>query len=182
MSWCLQEGIIFRKRKTFSVFSHILYHTVFVFIWFRASLVAQLVKTLPAMQETQVRFLGWEDSLEKEMTTHSSILPGESMDRGAWRAIQSMGLQELDTIYRLNHHHKTFYYYWQQISLQVSCLVGAPLFIVRVLPACVGRASLFHGKETPQGRCFEQKVCCVAVAQQTLFGWVGGSCSGIYCS
>ena len=40
----------------------------------RPSLVAHLVKNLPAMQETRVRSLGWEDSLEKEMATHSSIL------------------------------------------------------------------------------------------------------------
>ena len=40
----------------------------------RASLVAQLVKNPPAMQETQVRSLGQEDSLEKGMATHSSIL------------------------------------------------------------------------------------------------------------
>ena len=39
-----------------------------------ASLVAQSVKTLPAVQETQVRSRGWEDPLEKEMATHSSIL------------------------------------------------------------------------------------------------------------
>ena len=39
-----------------------------------ASLVAQLVKNLPAMQETWVRSLCWEDPLEKEMATHSSIL------------------------------------------------------------------------------------------------------------
>ena len=39
-----------------------------------SSLVAQLVKNLPAMQETPVRFLGWEDPLEKEMAIHSSIL------------------------------------------------------------------------------------------------------------
>ena len=38
-----------------------------------ASLVAQLVKNLPAMQETWVRTLGWEDPLEKGMATHSSI-------------------------------------------------------------------------------------------------------------
>ena len=38
------------------------------------SLVAQLVKNLPAMEETQVQFLDWEDPLEKEMATHSSIL------------------------------------------------------------------------------------------------------------
>ena len=39
-----------------------------------ASLVTQLVKNLPAMRETWVQFLGWEDPLEKEMATHSSIL------------------------------------------------------------------------------------------------------------
>ena len=40
----------------------------------RASLVAQMVKCLPAMWEAWVRSLGWEDSLEKEMATHSSTL------------------------------------------------------------------------------------------------------------
>jgi len=39
-----------------------------------ASLVAQMVKNLPALQETWYQSLGWEDSLEKEMATHSSIL------------------------------------------------------------------------------------------------------------
>ena len=39
----------------------------------RASLVAQMVKNLPAMQETQVPSPGWEDPLEKGMETHSSI-------------------------------------------------------------------------------------------------------------
>ena len=38
------------------------------------SLMAQMVKRLPAMRETQVQSLGWEDPLEKEMATHSSIL------------------------------------------------------------------------------------------------------------
>ena len=46
-----------------------------------------VVKNLPAMQETQVRSLGWEDPLEEGMTTHSSILAWRiPMDRGAWRA------------------------------------------------------------------------------------------------
>ena len=40
----------------------------------RAFVIAQLVKNLPAMQEIQVRFLGGEDPLEKEMATHSSVL------------------------------------------------------------------------------------------------------------
>ena len=39
-----------------------------------ASLIAQLIKNLPAMQETPVQFLGWEDLLEKRWATHSSIL------------------------------------------------------------------------------------------------------------
>ena len=43
----------------------------------QASLVAQLVKNLPAMRETWVRSLGWEDPLEKRKATHSNIL--------AWR-------------------------------------------------------------------------------------------------
>ena len=40
----------------------------------RASLEAQMVKNLPAMQETRVRSLGWEDPLENRMASHSSIL------------------------------------------------------------------------------------------------------------
>ena len=42
-----------------------------------ASLVAQMVKNPPAMRETWVRSLGWEDPLEKGMATHSVIWPGE---------------------------------------------------------------------------------------------------------
>ena len=62
-----------------------------------ASLIAQLGKNLPVMQKTCIRFLGQEDALEKEMSTHSSIL--------AWRisgieepvGLQSTGSQESDT-------------------------------------------------------------------------------------
>ena len=51
-----------------------------------ASLVAQMVKNPPAMTETRVRSLGWEDPLEKGMATHSSILAWRNaMDRGACR-------------------------------------------------------------------------------------------------
>ena len=63
----------------------------------RASLVAQMVENLPAKQEMWIQSLGWEDPLEKEMTTSSNIL--------AWRipwskepgGLQSMESQELDT-------------------------------------------------------------------------------------
>ena len=52
-----------------------------------ASLVAQTVKNLLAMQETWVQFLGWEDPLKKGMATHFSILAWRiPMDRGAWWA------------------------------------------------------------------------------------------------
>ena len=71
-------------------FSHYILPTYY---W--TSLVAQLVKNLPAVQETWVRSLGCEDPLEKGMATHSSIL--------AWRipwteescGLQSMGLQRV---------------------------------------------------------------------------------------
>ena len=52
-----------------------------------ASLVARTVKNQPAMQETWIQSLGWEDPLEEGMATHSSILAWRiPMDRGAWWA------------------------------------------------------------------------------------------------
>ena len=52
-----------------------------------ASLVAQMVKNLPAMQETWIPSLGWDNPLKKEMATHSSLLAWRiPMDRRAWRA------------------------------------------------------------------------------------------------
>ena len=67
----------------------------FFCVFLGASLVAQRIKRLPAMQETWVQSLGWEDPLEKEMATHSSIL--------AWRIpwteeptrLQSIGTQRV---------------------------------------------------------------------------------------
>ena len=55
-------------------------------MYISASLVAQMVKNLPAMQESLVRFLGWEDPLEKEIATHSSTGLENPMDRGVWQA------------------------------------------------------------------------------------------------
>ena len=48
-----------------------------IFLQDKASLVTQMVKNLPAIQETRVQCLGWEDPLKKGMATHSSVL--------AWR-------------------------------------------------------------------------------------------------
>ena len=65
-----------------------------IYIW--ASLVAQLVKNPPAMQETWIQSLGWEDPLEKGRATHSSILENSVQNS------QSMGLQ------RVGHDGATF--------------------------------------------------------------------------
>ena len=64
---------------------------------FRVSLVAQMVKSLPAMQETWVQSLGWEDHLEKEMATHASILAWTIQWTEEPGELQSMESQELDT-------------------------------------------------------------------------------------
>ena len=74
----------------------------------KVSLVVQMVKGLPpAMQETWVQSLGWEDPLKKEMSTHSSIL--------AWRIpwteepgwLQSMGSQRVGHNQATKHINKT---------------------------------------------------------------------------
>ena len=61
-----------------------------------------MVKHLPTMRETQVRSPGWEDPLEKEIVTHSSILPRKSQ---GWRSLvgySPRGRKELDTTERLH--------------------------------------------------------------------------------
>ena len=60
-----------------------------------ASLVAQTVKRLPAMQETRVRFLGQEDPLEKEMAIHSSTLAWKIVWTEEPDRLQSMGSQRV---------------------------------------------------------------------------------------
>ena len=52
----------------------------------QASLVAQMVKNLPAMQGTRILSMDWEDPLEKGMATHSYSCLENSMDKGAWWA------------------------------------------------------------------------------------------------
>ena len=60
-----------------------------------ASLVAQSVKNLPAVQETQVHTLGWEDPLEKEMATQSSILAWKISWTEEPGGLQLMGSQRV---------------------------------------------------------------------------------------
>ena len=63
-----------------------------------ASLVAQQIKNLPAMQDTQVQSLGQEDPLEKEMVTHSSIRAWKIHGEGSLGGSSSWGPKELDMI------------------------------------------------------------------------------------
>ena len=87
--WATVHGVA-TSRTRLSDFTSLHFKQVF-----GDSLVAQRLKRLPPMWETRVRCLGWEDPLEKEMVTHSSIL--------AWRIpwmekpgrLQSMGSQRV---------------------------------------------------------------------------------------
>ena len=100
-----------------------------------------MVKSLPAMRETQVRSLGWEDLLEKEMATHSSIpawrIPGmEEPDR-----LQSMGLQRVGHDWATTLHFTHCFLVYSAIKLQcvfqsVSCsVVSDSLWPYGVYPA-----------------------------------------------
>ena len=81
-----------------------------------ASLVAQLVKNLPAVQETQVQSLGWEDPLEKEMAPHSSFLAWKISWTEEPGGLQSMGSQ------RVRHNWVTNTY-----SKNVSLILQGPV-------------------------------------------------------
>ena len=70
---CIVHGVAKSRTRLSNVYFH-----VSLYLW--ASLIAQLVKNLPSMQETVVQFLVWEDPLEKGRVTHSNIL--------AWRIPQ----------------------------------------------------------------------------------------------
>ena len=70
-------------------------------------MVAQTVKRLSATQESRVRSLDWEEPLEKEMATHSSILPGKSHGQRSLVG-DSVHRKESDMIERLHFHFLQF--------------------------------------------------------------------------
>ena len=77
-------------------------------------MVAQTVKSLPAMQETGVQSLGWDDPLEKEMATTPVLLPGKSH---GWRSLigySPQGRKESDMTKRV-HFHFHFYFFSQML-------------------------------------------------------------------
>ena len=79
-----------------------------------ASLVAEMVKNVPAVQETQVRPLGREDPREKEMATHSSTLAWEIPWTQEPGRLQSMGLQ------RVGHNWLNNIKDWVYISMFIN--------------------------------------------------------------
>ena len=83
------------KNEVFILFFIFIYLFDCMGSW--ASLVAQMVKNMPAMWKTWVQFLGWEDPLEEGMTTHSSILAWEIPWTEEPGRLQSIGLQKSQT-------------------------------------------------------------------------------------
>ena len=79
-----------KEKETRTV---MIYHILSLYWQIWASLIAQSVKNPPAVQETWVQSLGWEDPLEKEMATHSSIIAWKISWTEEPGELQSMGLQ-----------------------------------------------------------------------------------------
>ena len=77
---------------------------------FRASLEAQMIRNLPAMWETQVWSMGWEDPLEKGMATHSRILAWRIPGTEEPAELQSMGLQKVRHDWATNTHRVILLY------------------------------------------------------------------------
>ena len=105
------------------------YMFIYMYVWvcvciYRASLVAQMVKNLPAMQGTPVQSLGWEDPLEKGMATHSSIfvwrIPWTEVPDGL---LQSTGSQSQTHTERLSKHKYIYIYTCVCVSLCVFVCV-----------------------------------------------------------
>ena len=81
-------------------------------VYSEASLVFQTVKRLPAMQETQVRFLGWENPLEKVMAIHSSPLAWKISWTEEPDKLQSMGSQRVRHDWATSLHFTSLHNIW----------------------------------------------------------------------
>ena len=126
-SWCMIFLIC-----CWIVFARILlriFASLFISEVHQTPLVAQTVKGLSTIRETQVWALGWEDPLEKEMATHSSIL--------AWRipwteeldGLQSTGRKEPDTTERLHFHFQWLYNIQLKTSREVLFLPPSDAYV-----------------------------------------------------
>ena len=93
-------------------------HLELLLLWF--SLLAQMVKNLPAMQETQVRFLGWKDPLENGM---ANALQYSCLENSMDRCYSPWGLKESDMTERLTYTHS---------PLKMSPFYKDPWFLIVV--------------------------------------------------
>ena len=151
-----------------------------VLILFQASLVAQAVKNLPAMQETRVQSLGWEDPLEKGMATHSSILPWRISWTEEPGRLQFIGLQGVGHDWATN----TFTFRFQEMLKEgpISKLQSRSLLTSKGKPNgpfCLGvfdfgtvkwlQSHLFHKalQYSPSHRCF----CLLYLFMKVLLYW-----------
>ena len=109
--WGLSLWLVFLTMKLIK--SILKFKMLYIILNSRASLVAQLVKNLPVMQDTWVWSLGWEDPLEKRTATQSSIL--------AWKIYSPWSHKESDMIERLSLSYcfKTFMqnYIWEHFTI-----------------------------------------------------------------
>ena len=108
-----------------------------------ASLVAQLVKNLPAMLETWVWSLGWEDSLEKGTATHSSILAWRIPGMGEPGGLPSMGSHRIG-------------YDWSDLALDGETMETVTVFI------------FFSSKITADGDCSHEIKRCLPLGKKTM--------------
>ena len=108
----------------------------------RASLVAQRLKHTPAMQETWVRSLGWEDSWEKEMATHSSILAWRSPWMEEPGGLQSMGSQRVGHDWATSFMSFSCYKMEMMVSSRRLLLDFKDALCVKLLPQCLMKFGL----------------------------------------
>ena len=137
--------------------------------------MAQRLKRLPPMRETWVQSLGWEDPLEKETATHSSIL--------AWRipwteepgGLQSMGHKESDTTERLHFHclswrPRSALSVGDELTSQIPCSVILTMF------TCVQLLSHVLTRFDPMD-CSPLGSSVHGILQARILGWVAISSS-----
>ena len=99
------------------------------------SFLAQMVKGLPAMRETRVQSLGWEDTLEKAMAPHSSILAWRIPSTEEPGGLQSTGLQRVRQTERLHFLPGAWFSSWYVVSIDTGHIAQSPQSSSRWSPA-----------------------------------------------
>ena len=110
--FCIYNSKI-KLETCYVIFKNLTKHCIFSchYVIFVASLVAQMVKHLPAMRETWVWFLGWEDPLEKEMAIHSSTLAWKIPWTEEPNRLHPMGSQRVGHNWATSLHFTSWCYF-----------------------------------------------------------------------